>query len=137
MDGGIQARVQSKLHLAVITASYIALQHLQAERQVVEEVARSKLQLHRKQRAAMEDMRVTRLRDALAETHLEADNAATTQTWLLTTQQMERVTSAISRGSEQECLSERFRIQVTRGDLRTLTGLTWLNDEVGVNFYLA
>ena len=33
-------------------------------------------------------------------------------------------------GPSSECLSQKYNIRVTRGDLATLIGLQWLNDEV-------
>ena len=106
---------------------YYLTQHLQEEHQVVVEIAKTKLQLFQKERMAMEDVRVAKLRNALAHTCLEHEAPST---WDLTQEQMKRVHIAISSGSDQECLSERYRIRITRGDLRTLTGLVWLNDEV-------
>lgn len=91
------------------------------------EIARTKLQLQQKERLAMEDIRMTRLQSALAHSHLDVDE---TPSWSLSSEKMERVQAVISRGNELECLSERYRIRISRGDLRTLTGLVWLNDEV-------
>ncbi|PRP87368.1 SUMO-specific protease U1p1 [Planoprotostelium fungivorum] len=39
------------------------------------------------------------------------------------------------RGGQNEVISEAFNIKVTRGDICTLDGSNWLNDEV-INFYL-
>ena len=33
-----------------------------------------------------------------------------------------------------EVLSEGFRLQITRNDMETLSGLNWLNDEVSINY---
>lgn len=77
----------------------------------------------------LEDEIIAKLRKGFSRTYIDSDDE-NESTWLLTSQQMERVVMAISRGSEGECLSERYRIRVTRGDLRTLTGSVWLNDEV-------
>ena len=42
-----------------------------------------------------------------------------------------QIAAATGRGSASDCLSERFRIRIARSDMFTLTGLQWLNDEVG------
>ena len=42
---------------------------------------------------------------------------------------------ALRPGSQDEVLSNRFNIRITRRDLYTLTGLEWLNDEVCVCVY--
>lgn len=108
------------------------MQHLQAENQTIMEVARAKLQLTQKQRIELEDKRVAKLRTGLSHIYLDSDEEDIEEesSWTLTSQQMERVTEAIRWGDDQECISERYRIRVSRGDLKTLTGLVWLNDEV-------
>uniref|UniRef100_A0A0B6Z4U0 Ubiquitin-like protease family profile domain-containing protein n=1 Tax=Arion vulgaris TaxID=1028688 RepID=A0A0B6Z4U0_9EUPU len=45
------------------------------------------------------------------------------------------IDSALRSGSPNEILSEDFRLQITRADIKTLSGLSWLNDEV-INFYM-
>lgn len=98
------------------------------------QVARTKLQLSQKQRMDLEDQRVAKLRSGLSHIYLDSDEDEEDEeeqtSWTLTSQQMDRVTEAVGRGDVQECLSERYRIRISRGDLRTLTGLVWLNDEV-------
>ncbi|CAG5125918.1 unnamed protein product, partial [Candidula unifasciata] len=42
---------------------------------------------------------------------------------------------ALRPGNPNEVLSEDFRLQITRRDIVTLSGLNWLNDEV-INFYM-
>lgn len=96
---------------------------------MVMEVAKAKLMLHQKKRMDWEDERIANLRKGVSQTYIDSDDECEPN-WHLTSQQMKRVTIAMSRGSEGECLSERYRIRVTRGDLRTLTGTVWLNDEV-------
>lgn len=96
---------------------------------MIVEVVKTKLRLHQKQRVELEDKRVAKLRNSLAQVNLDSDDEDES-TWVLTAQQMERVTMTLCRGSGSECVSERYRIRVTRNDLRTLTGLVWLNDEV-------
>lgn len=91
------------------------------------EIAKTKLRLHQKKRMDLEDQRIEKLRKNLHHTYIDDESESA---WPLTTQQMERVTMAISRGTKGECLSERYRIRVTRDDLLTLTGSVWLNDEV-------
>ena len=91
--------------------------------------AKAKLLLHQKKRMGVEDERLAKLRKGLAQTYIDSDDEESSK-WLLTAQQMERVAMAIARGNAGECLSERYRIRVTRGDIRTLTGSVWLNDEV-------
>ncbi|XP_051516938.1 sentrin-specific protease 1-like isoform X2 [Myxocyprinus asiaticus] len=52
------------------------------------------------------------------------------------TEDMEReVNRALRGGSQDEVLSEGFRLTITRKDLQTLSYLNWLNDEV-INFYM-
>ncbi len=98
---------------------------------MVVEVARTKLHLRQKERMAIEDVRITKLRDSLSNTHLEhLEEDALSRPWNLSPDQRERVQVVLKRGNEQECVSEKYRIRVTRSDLRTLTGLVWLNDEV-------
>ncbi|XP_042607420.1 sentrin-specific protease 1-like [Cyprinus carpio] len=51
-------------------------------------------------------------------------------------QDMEKeVSRALRGGSQDEVLSEGFRLTITRKDLQTLNHLNWLNDEV-INFYM-
>ncbi|KTF96442.1 hypothetical protein cypCar_00008169 [Cyprinus carpio] len=51
-------------------------------------------------------------------------------------QDMEKeVSRALRGGSQDEVLSEGFRLTITRKDLQTLSHLNWLNDEV-INFYM-
>lgn len=45
------------------------------------------------------------------------------------------VSKALRGGSQDEVLSEGFRLTITRKDLQTLSHLNWLNDEV-INFYM-
>ncbi|XP_051947993.1 sentrin-specific protease 1-like isoform X2 [Xyrauchen texanus] len=45
------------------------------------------------------------------------------------------VSRALRGGSQDEVLSEGFRLTITRKDLQTLNHLNWLNDEV-INFYM-
>uniref|UniRef100_A0A674BZC6 SUMO specific peptidase 1 n=1 Tax=Salmo trutta TaxID=8032 RepID=A0A674BZC6_SALTR len=52
------------------------------------------------------------------------------------TEDMEgEVGQALTVGSQDEVLSEGFRLTITRKDLQTLSHLNWLNDEV-INFYM-
>ncbi|KAK6308415.1 hypothetical protein J4Q44_G00216860 [Coregonus suidteri] len=52
------------------------------------------------------------------------------------TEDMEgEVGRALRGGSQDEVLSEGFRLTITRKDLQTLSHLNWLNDEV-INFYM-
>ncbi|XP_052451010.1 sentrin-specific protease 1 [Carassius gibelio] len=52
------------------------------------------------------------------------------------TEDMEKeVNRALRGGSQDEVLSEGFRLTITRKDLQTLNHLNWLNDEV-INFYM-
>ncbi|XP_069042831.1 sentrin-specific protease 1 [Lepisosteus oculatus] len=53
----------------------------------------------------------------------------------LTQSMEEEVTKALRGGSQDEVLSEGFRLTITRKDLQTLSHLNWLNDEV-INFYM-
>lgn len=94
------------------------------------DVAKTKLLRCQKKRMEVEDERMAQLRMDLSCTYIDSDDESES-VWPLAPQQMDRVTMAINRGSEGECLSERYRIRVTRGDLRTLTRTVWLNDEVG------
>ncbi|TSL61262.1 Sentrin-specific protease 1 [Bagarius yarrelli] len=45
------------------------------------------------------------------------------------------VRQALRGGSQDDVLSEGFRLAITRKDLQTLSNLNWLNDEV-INFYM-
>ncbi|XP_072552510.1 sentrin-specific protease 1 isoform X2 [Salminus brasiliensis] len=45
------------------------------------------------------------------------------------------ISKALRGGSQDEVLSEGFRLTITRKDLQTLSHLNWLNDEV-INFYM-
>ncbi|XP_060083476.1 sentrin-specific protease 1-like isoform X2 [Ylistrum balloti] len=52
------------------------------------------------------------------------------------TDDMERIISnALRPRPEHEVLVEAFRLQITRKDMATLSGLNWLNDEI-INFYM-
>ncbi|XP_047662889.1 sentrin-specific protease 1 isoform X2 [Tachysurus fulvidraco] len=52
------------------------------------------------------------------------------------TEAMENAVSlALRGGSQDDVLSEGFRLIITRKDLQTLSSLNWLNDEV-INFYM-
>lgn len=42
------------------------------------------------------------------------------------------VSQALRGGSQDDVLSEGFRLTITRKDLQTLSNLNWLNDEVNV-----
>lgn len=53
----------------------------------------------------------------------------------LTKEMMEEISRALRGGSQDEALSEGFRLTITRKDLQTLSNLNWLNDEV-INFYM-
>ncbi|KAJ8265675.1 hypothetical protein COCON_G00147740 [Conger conger] len=46
-----------------------------------------------------------------------------------------QVSQALKAGSQDEVLSEGFRLTITRKDIQTLNNLNWLNDEV-INFYM-
>ena len=92
------------------------------------QAAIAKLKIQQQKRIEHEDRVVAELRKGL--THACIDSEDEDISWSLSTQHQQRVTMALSRGSEGECLSERYSIRVTRGDLRTLTSSMWLNDEV-------
>ncbi|CAL1547302.1 unnamed protein product [Lymnaea stagnalis] len=53
----------------------------------------------------------------------------------LTDEMLEVVARALRPGNPNELLSKAFGLQITRGDIATLSGLNWLNDEV-INFYM-
>ncbi|XP_062871514.1 sentrin-specific protease 1 [Trichomycterus rosablanca] len=53
----------------------------------------------------------------------------------LTKAMQDEVNRALRGGSQDEVLSEGFRLTITRKDLQTLSNLNWLNDEV-INFYM-
>ncbi|KAI0212275.1 Sentrin-specific protease 1 [Lamellibrachia satsuma] len=53
----------------------------------------------------------------------------------LTEEQEGLVDRALGPYSPNEVLSDGFRLQITRGDMTTLKGLNWLNDEI-INFYM-
>ncbi len=113
---------------------FFFFKHSLAEHQAMMDAAKAKLKLQQQKRMEQEDRIVSQLRRGLAQTYVDSDvECDDNSSWSLSAQQQERVTMAISRGSEGECLSERYRIRVTRGDLRTLTGLMWLNDEVSTS----
>lgn len=43
-----------------------------------------------------------------------------------------QVSQALRGGSQDDVLSEGFRLTITRKDLQTLSHLNWLNDEVRI-----
>ena len=45
------------------------------------------------------------------------------------------IENALGPGPQEEILSSRFKLQITRGDIQTLENGQWLNDEV-INFYM-
>lgn len=52
------------------------------------------------------------------------------------TQEMEKeIKTALGPGPQEEHLSSRFKLQITRRDIQTLENGQWLNDEV-INFYM-
>ncbi|XP_075055387.1 sentrin-specific protease 1 isoform X2 [Mixophyes fleayi] len=52
------------------------------------------------------------------------------------TQEMEKeIKFALYGGSQDQVLSEEFRLTITRKDIMTLNSLNWLNDEI-INFYM-
>ena len=52
------------------------------------------------------------------------------------TEGMEKeIGNALGPGPQEEILSSRFKLQITRGDIQTLKNSQWLNDEV-INFYM-
>ncbi|XP_056418697.1 sentrin-specific protease 1 isoform X2 [Hyla sarda] len=52
------------------------------------------------------------------------------------TQEMEKeIKHALYGGSQDQVLSEAFRLTITRKDIMTLNSLNWLNDEI-INFYM-
>lgn len=53
----------------------------------------------------------------------------------LTGQMEKEIKAALDGGPPTQVLVEGFRLQITRGDMATLRGLNWLNDEV-INFYM-
>jgi hypothetical protein len=48
----------------------------------------------------------------------------------LTDGMQREISRALEGGPAGEVLSEGFRLKITRGDIATLRGLNWLNDEV-------
>ncbi|KAK3547321.1 hypothetical protein QTP86_018858 [Hemibagrus guttatus] len=72
------------------------------------------------------------LAPVVAEPELEAEE----QEFPELTEAMENaVSQALRGGSQDDVLSEGFRLTITRKDLQTLSNLNWLNDEV-INFYM-
>ncbi|XP_066526995.1 sentrin-specific protease 1 [Hoplias malabaricus] len=66
----------------------------------------------------------------------ESEPAIEEQEFPEMTEDMENeVNRALRGGSQDEVLSEGFRLTITRKDLQTLSHLNWLNDEV-INFYM-
>lgn len=52
------------------------------------------------------------------------------------TEDMEKeIENALGPGPQEEILSSRFKLQISRGDIQTLENGQWLNDEV-INFYM-
>ncbi|KAK1803571.1 hypothetical protein P4O66_020983 [Electrophorus voltai] len=66
----------------------------------------------------------------------QSDSTAEEQEFPEMTEAMEKeVSRALRAGSQDDVLSEGFRLTITRKDLQTLSNLNWLNDEV-INFYM-
>lgn len=53
----------------------------------------------------------------------------------LTADQHKRIKFALYGGPPHEVMIDKFNLRITRNDLNTLVGMTWLNDEV-INFYM-
>lgn len=53
----------------------------------------------------------------------------------LTPEMENEIDDALNKIPQSEVLIEKFHIQITRRDIKTLDGLNWLNDEV-INFYM-
>lgn len=51
------------------------------------------------------------------------------------TEQHHQMIQRAFRGDPSEVLSRKFNLNITRADIKTLSGLNWLNDEV-INFYM-
>ena len=55
---------------------------------------------------------------------------------LVITEDIEKeIENALGPGPQEEILSSRFKLQISRGDIQTLENGQWLNDEV-INFYM-
>ncbi|XP_045120867.1 sentrin-specific protease 1-like isoform X5 [Portunus trituberculatus] len=53
----------------------------------------------------------------------------------LTPEMEDEINDALNKTPQSEVLIEKFHIQITQRDIKTLDGLNWLNDEV-INFYM-
>lgn len=53
----------------------------------------------------------------------------------LTQDHQKKIKCALYNGPAHEVIIEKFNLKITRNDLGTLVGMTWLNDEV-INFYM-
>ncbi|XP_076348701.1 sentrin-specific protease 1-like isoform X2 [Tachypleus tridentatus] len=103
------------------------------------------IQILQKQREADNAVWEEKLRRRLEQTHIailpekyeeEKEEEDTSTDFPVLTEEMERLTDdALEPTPPDEVLVEGFRLSIRRRDMETLSGLSWLNDEV-INFYM-
>ncbi|KAL5497426.1 hypothetical protein EMCRGX_G013895 [Ephydatia muelleri] len=97
------------------------------------ELASRQYQQDAKKRMQAEDVIAERLKRELILMTLQ-DTSVDEICKELTAAQQKTLAIVLRSGPLDECLVEGFGLRISRADLQTLTGLTWLNDEI-VNFY--
>jgi len=101
---------------------------LERQRQIdVEERKRKEAEERKKEE-------LERLKKEQEEKEAEAKKQAVNEFPELTSDALQVIKRALSHGNPGEVFAKGFNAEITRGDLCTLRGSTWLNDEV-VNFY--
>ncbi|XP_045185319.2 sentrin-specific protease 1-like isoform X2 [Mercenaria mercenaria] len=94
---------------------------------------RRQMHIHKKAPAVVEDLPLSDLSSSEDEVEIvEEEEEGLPE---LTSEMENVINNALSRGNPGQVLVDKFRLQITKGDIATLSGLNWLNDEV-INFYM-
>lgn len=78
---------------------------------------------------------VDQLMQRIADGEEEEEEEEEVQYPVLTADHHKKIKFALYGGPAHEVIIDKFNLRITRSDLNTLTGMTWLNDEV-INFYM-
>ncbi|KAL4221969.1 SUMO1 sentrin specific peptidase 1 [Mactra antiquata] len=100
---------------------------------VLEKKIRQQMWIHRKEPVVIEDPPISDIEsESDDEVEILDDEEVLPE---LTDDMLNVINNALSRGNPSQVMVDKFKIQITRGDIATLSGLNWLNDEV-INFYM-
>ncbi|KAJ1341762.1 hypothetical protein BSLG_003657 [Batrachochytrium salamandrivorans] len=121
----------SKSKIAPFTINAVGPSHALSDTQWIVDLKQSVLESE-KSRLSLDDIRALGINTPLYDSILERDSKNLQQIKVLHQQKEEEVEDAMSSGAG--ILVKEFSVSISKKDMHTLSGSSWLNDEI-INFY--